>query len=67
MDLLSEEVGLEAEQDFGTLDLAQIETLCCYLRRVRHHGIDVRSQEITELLGFHNDLLQNLFFFRLER
>ena len=66
MELLSEEVGFVGEQDVGTFDLAEVETLsrdfvgCC------HDRIGKGTNEISEVLCLVNNVLNSTFLLWLE-
>ena len=66
MELLSEEVGFVGEQDVGTFDLAEVETLsrdfvgCC------HDRIGKGTNEISEVLRLVNNVLNSTFLLGLE-
>ena len=66
MELLSEEVGFVGEQDVGTFDLAEVETLsrdfvgCC------HDRIGKGTNEISEVLCLVNNVLNSTFLLGLE-
>jgi hypothetical protein len=66
VELLAEEVGLVREEDFCAFNLPQVEALCLGLIRGSHDGIAEGSDVLPELLSVVDDLLQNLFFVRLE-
>ena len=65
--LLTEEVGLMGKENLGAFDLAEIEALCRHFLSRDHHGVDERLHEVPERLARGNELLEDGFFFRLER
>jgi len=66
VDLLAEEVGLEAQKDFGTFYFAQVEALRSNLFRVGHHGVDERPHKVPESLRNADDFVQDGFLFGLK-
>ena len=51
MQFLAEEIGFEAEQDFGTFNLTEPEALGSHFFRVGHDWVDVGSHVVSEGLG----------------
>ena len=66
MELLTEEVGFETQENLCTLDLSKIESLSGHFFRICHHGIDVWPHEVSKRLRSRKDFLQYLFFLGLK-
>ena len=58
MELLTEEICLEAEENLCTLDLPKIETLRGHFFRIGHYWINVRTYEVSKCLRRGNDFFQ---------
>ena len=50
VELLTEEIRLEAQENLCTLDLSKIETLRRHFFRVGHDRIDIRTYEVPKCL-----------------
>lgn len=66
VELLTEEIGFEAQEDLRTLDLPKIEALGCHFFRIGHHWIDIRPYEVSKRLCGGNDFFEYLLFLRLK-
>lgn len=67
MKLLAEEICLIGQQDLGPFNFAQVETLCGYLLGSGHHWIGIGTHEVAKVLSRGDDVLEDVFFIRLER
>jgi hypothetical protein len=66
MNLLSEEVGLECQENLGALNLAQVEYQSGHLFRCCAGSIGETMQEIAESSRLVDNAFENFFLFRLE-
>lgn len=66
MELLSEEICFIRKKDFGTFDFSQVKSLSLGFIRRRHDWIAERCHMLPEFLRIVDDLVENLFFIRLE-
>lgn len=66
MKLLTEEIGLEAQQNLGSFDLTEVKALRSHLFRVGHDGVDVRPHKVAECFSSADDLIKHIFLFGLE-
>ena len=67
MHLLTEVIGLKAEQDFRSFDLAKVEAVCSHFLGGRQDWVDVGPHILAKFVGFVDDLSQDLFFLGLKR
>jgi hypothetical protein len=67
MELLTEEICFVRKKDFGTFDFSQVKSLSLGFIRSRHDRIAERCHMVPEFLRIVDDLVENLFFVRLER
>lgn len=58
VELLTEEISFEAQEDLCTLDLSKVEALRGHFFRIGHHWIDVRPYKVSKCLRGSNDFLQ---------
>lgn len=66
VELLTKEVGFEAQENLCTLDLSEIKTLRGHFFGIRHHRVDIRPHEVSECFRSSNNLLQDFFFLGLK-
>ena len=57
VELLTKEIGLEAQKNLCTLDLPEIKSLRGHFFRVGHHWIDIRPDEVSKCLCSSNYFL----------
>ena len=66
VELLTKEVGFEAQENLCTLDLSKIEALRGHFFRIGHYWIDIRPHKVSKCLRSRNDFVQDFFFFGLK-
>ena len=58
VELLTEEISFEAQENLCALDLSKIKALSSHFFRIGHHRIDIRPYEVSKCLCGSNDVLQ---------
>lgn len=67
MELLSKEICLVGQQDFGPFNFAKIKALCSYFFWRGHNRIDVRTHEVSKSLSGVDNFLERVLLFWLKR